>query len=372
MQFVAILSLLLLTVTQGQCPAYVVNPSNVNWTPQECGMPDPKNTTQYDLRTGVCTASEVCKVAGHIESVNCTVVPTPTPAPESYPGEPCDVNHLCYSGECTNSYCPGLKPGDDCVHVQDCGGSLTCGSAGTCVELAAEGENCAVDTDCVQNSGCDIGTGAGPWKCTGYLSIAPQQPVQSCGDGLQPTNQLVENPFCASTLCYVPSQGTPLCSDVLSSASNLPQRCAGPDDKSCVSNKDSVAGTTIINPCQCGYDGYYYCALFPGDAVMQTFLKDVSTWLADKSWLVCNTNRNNGELPTYTRDWCTENSTSPTHQMLFDEFQATAYQMIANAPNATLDFLWPQYYTPTPTPTPTPGDFSAWLGCSGMLLVALQ
>lgn len=58
-----------------------------------------------------------------------------------------------------------------------------------------------LDTDCVNNAGCDIAVNAtaGTGKCVRYISIGPGEEVQSCRGTL---TSLAARPLCASGFCF--------------------------------------------------------------------------------------------------------------------------------------------------------------------------
>ena len=368
MKFVAILSLALaLSVADAQdCPAYVCDPKGVTWPSKVCGMNDPTTpTTQYDIKSGYCSSSEICLYSPIVSPSTCVEIPKPTATQVAYPGEPCDDLNTCFTGTCTNSLCPTLQKGAACTHTSDCGGSLTCASPnaanpGTCQPVIAPGQTgCAVDSDCQQNAGCIVVGATG--TCVQYMSIAPQQAVLSCGSA---TTALAPSVYCQSGYCFTTADGkSTLCSDAVKNTGTTSAACTGAG-ATCQSTADTSAKTTLTETCQCGYDGKYYCPQFPGDQYMAAFLADQATYLGSPEVKTCNSIRNtSANPPYYSRNYCDQAASKPSKSQLYSYYMAFSYAQWVNADKCALKNLQPGFYSYE--------DAANWMVLSGLVLALI-
>ena len=363
MKHAFLLSLIILTAADTVCPAWVCDPPGDQWAANDCAMQHPKNQTQWDLNTKACTNNEWCPAATGPTlggAVPCFTDPKPEPAAVAYPGEPCDELHVCIAPEgatvtCNKGTCATAT--SPCVNVQDCGLGKTC-RAGACAKLADVGSACTLDTDCVINAGCDIASKgkAGSGICEAYYSLVANSAVQACSGT---TTTPAPHALCTSGYCYETSTpGKFACTGLFTSSGEVPFRCFSAQS-SCTSAKDAKSGLALELECQCGYDGYPYCPLFPGDAIYQNYTYVVQDFLSSPLLSNCITIRHGtqGSLFDLTDYfWCAQNlTTSETYDYLL----ATLYPQVVMASDCVLQILQPEYFNdiPPPTPpTPTPED----------------
>ena len=347
MKWVLLLALAVCTSADLECVAWECNPKGDVWPDNVCAMQRQTNVTQWDLKTGACKGDAFCPAEiGPLmayTSVSCLELPHPQPAAIAYPGERCDMLRTCLVPEgtfvyCFEGVCTTVSP---CVNVQDCGLGMTC-SKGECVELSPPGAACTLDTDCVLNSRCDIGPGApeGSGKCVLYSSVLAGQGVQSCV--ISPPSTLASHSLCASGYCYETSTtGEFACTGPITSSGPVPMRCET-DTSTCTSARESVSGQVLTQNCQCGYDGYAYCPLFPGDSEYQAYLDDLQNFIRSPHLSNCNTARHQTES-FYSGDyfWCGQNLTKIES---YHYLRAYLYPEVVMAQECVLKILAPAYY----------------------------
>jgi len=356
MKFVAILSLAILAAadTNG-CFTYVCDPSGVTWGENVCSQPSTTNTTVYDVKTGECSSDQPCTFNG--ATATCQAPTPPVAAASSFPGEKCDGLRLCIQGNCgTDGICPPITP---CVYPQDCGLGKYC-NAGTCTPQVALKGACVLDTDCVNNAGCDIAPQAATGTCVQYSTVPTAGSVQQCA--VTPGQDLANHALCSSGYCYE-TAGKFVCSGAFSNSATLPNRCPL-STSMCTSTKDTAnSGFTLEQDCECGYDGFPYCPQFPGDPDFMTFASDIQTFLGSSNLANCNTGRHGAQGSAFYVDsyfWCAQNLTdTETYHYL----RAIEYAVVVMAPSCVLKVLDPEYYQ-------TEAAQSLFIG--GLLLALLQ
>ena len=348
MKVVAILAWAVLTSARlNECVDFVCDPPGVTWSQNACAMLSTTNDTQIDLRTDECQVNQICPAVYVVEtgqnSVTCMNPQSPGPVSVALPGERCDILRICIQGVCEEGACSTSVP---CINVYDCGLAQYC-DEGTCLALVAIGGACTLDTDCVNNAACDIvveglsGTG----KCVQYNSVAAGQSVQSCATF---ATNLAPHPLCSSGYCYeTATAGQFACSGSLTSPTPPPNRCSESVNY-CVSAKDYTSGLTLTTYCECGYDGYAYCPLFPGDLDYSFYASDLQTFISSSLLSNCNTARHSqGSFQPGNYFWCGMNF---TRTQTYHYLRAILYPEVVMATNCSIKILAPEYYNVTHEP----------------------
>lgn len=346
MKFVAILSLAIVAAADSNgCMAYECDPSGVVWTSGTCAMFNATaNSTRYDLKSDACSSDWPCQLtllstAQTITNVTCMTPKTPTGAQIAYPGENCDTLNLCYYGTCTAGICSTTT--SPCANTYDCGLGNTCDTAtGKCVTFVAAGaKGCTVDTDCVNNAGCDIATGgaAGNGTCVQYFSVTADQPVQAC---TATTTVPGTHSLCASGYCY--GTASPFkCTGAFKSATTPPIRVTA-STSTCTSAADASSNLTQTIVAECGYDGFPYCPLFFGDAEYTDYFSDINSFLSSPNLAKCNTIRHpTGYFDITKYHWCAQNLTTTE---TYHYYRATIYPEVVMASSCVIKIMAPQYY----------------------------
>lgn len=365
MKFVAILSLAIaVSADVSACPAYVCDPSGVTWADGVCAMLD-ANNTQIDLKSGKCGSDTLCPAeliaSGLLSATPCATITDPQPTPAAFPGEKCDRLRLCIDGSAcgADNTCP--VPTGTCVNPQDCGLGKYCNTHAdpvACAPQVAIGGSCYQDTDCVNNAGCDT-TAGNQGKCVQYSSVAAGTQVQTCAGT---TAALAPHYLCASGYCYeTTTAGKFACAGSVANTV-LPNRC-GTTATTCKSTADSTSTLTLSPGCGCGYDGFYYCPLFAGDADMTTYLSEMQSFLGSSSLSNCNTARHGGSMSAFSEAsyfWCGLNLTD---SQAYHAMRASVYPQVVMASDCVIKILAPGYYK-------LEGSVSLLIG--GLFLALLQ
>jgi hypothetical protein len=134
-----------------------------------CAVATTNDKKQKSVSLNTCSDKLVCPVQGldiisdknfNFTCTNVTVIPVT----DRYPGEACDDNHKCRSGECKSNKCTGKDHGETCASNLDCLSGHFCNSATLkCDEQVGLGKNCTKSQDCVNFAGCYNNT------CTKYI-----------------------------------------------------------------------------------------------------------------------------------------------------------------------------------------------------------
>jgi len=340
MTIVAILSLAAVAAAarSEECITYQCESKGVTWPENTCALMDSKNSTQFSLRA--CNSQQYCAIDEIGWSSYATCMQDPSPAVYVYPGERCNGLRVCMQGYCDYGYCSILWT--TCVEALDCGAGNFCYN-GYCLSQRSVGQLCNLDTDCVNNAGCDVAPdrAKGPGRCVQYNTLVPGAPVQNCSGS---TTALAPHALCYSGYCFETAiAGAFQCSGLISSPSSPPVRCPTASS-TCISNVDSISSLALEQPCQCGFDGYSYCPLFPADPEYMDYLVDVQTYLSANNFFLCNTARHGKQgssfnVANYFN--CEQNLTTAE---TYHYQRALHYPVVAMAYSCVLKILMPDYY----------------------------
>lgn len=232
---------------------FLTTASSQTCTPVECSDLPSNQCFMYKnnlAQVSSCSPNQICNIPSLTSSaiVNCTDLQTPT----RYPGDLCSYNSQCTSGHCSNNTCLGPGFQQPCTVEIGCSPGFYC-SNNLCQNQVKIGGPCILDTDCVNNALCNLGTCIQYWSLVnGESTTAPINGLSlACKTGAakstvsgyvcspsEPSESL-ENPCDIETLCYSSSQ-------------------------------------TYSNPCICGKNsnGQGFCPLFSGDPQVQSAIAD--------------------------------------------------------------------------------------------------
>jgi hypothetical protein len=123
---------------------------------------------------------------------------------------------------------------------------------------------------------------------------------------------LAQHSLCASGYCFeTVTAGIFQCSGAIVSQATPPIRCLSMMS-TCTFHKDKISGLTMTQQCECGYDGYPYCPLFPGDDAYMEYTNDLQNYLGSLNLTHCNTERHGPTGFSFQIGnffWCAQNLT---------------------------------------------------------------
>ena len=196
---------------------------------------------------------------------------TDSPIPKNYPGDYCDQDLDCITGNCVAKKCVGASNNEACDAVWGCNPGLFCNvTSSTCAPSRTPGQSCTNNYDCINQAGCNEGF------CVQFFSLEASAAV----------SYVYENGF--SPICktgyagYDASSMTRNCTTAPKSAGATPLKCKIGAD--CQSDT-----TGVTSECTCGYnsDGQGYCPLFIGDKEWQDYITYAQAALSHNGG--CNT-----------------------------------------------------------------------------------
>jgi hypothetical protein len=252
------------------CPIYSCKPTNISFSNDTCIYNADSN---YFL--SICDSSLYCPITGSGNS-SC-VVPVPAPAPQSWPGGPCNSTSDCYTGACINNICIGKHWLEKCNSTSECHLGLFCLNS-TCWFQRAANEPCSKDTDCKNNMGCFINKFNKPGVCKPYYSLKTAQWVYNCYSYF--------SSFCESGNCAGPG-GKGVCVDPIKPR-YLSSKCR--TDSDCLGES---FGWEFYSECQCGYNsiGQGYCKPFLGDYLGTEYISMLKSWYNSTDLNNCHTEK---------------------------------------------------------------------------------
>jgi hypothetical protein len=117
----------------------------------------------------------------------------------------------------------------------------------------------------------------------------------------------------------------------------------------CSSDIDKISGLNYTQDCGCGYDGYFYCPLFPGDAEYLNYTNDIQTYMSSANLTHCNTARHGNQgsaFQTSNYFWCAQQGLTSLQE--YHYLRATMYPQVVMASDCALEVLAPTYYSSDP------------------------